>query len=103
VVVREVSPHPRRSPEWVWWCTPVIPALRRLRQDAHEIEASLGFIVHCFSMFRLSEIHECHMLFEAFIWFRVEFTKPMSIEILQSLSKLRQPLSTCIPHSGAPR
>jgi hypothetical protein len=27
-----------------WWCTPVIPALRRLRQEDHEFKASLGYI-----------------------------------------------------------
>jgi hypothetical protein len=26
----------------VWWCTPVIPALRRQRQQNCEFEASLG-------------------------------------------------------------
>jgi hypothetical protein len=29
---------------WVWWYTPAIPALRRLRQEALELEASLGSI-----------------------------------------------------------
>jgi hypothetical protein len=28
----------------VWWYTPVIPALRRLMQEEHEFEASLGYI-----------------------------------------------------------
>jgi hypothetical protein len=27
---------------WVWWYRPVIPALRRLRQEDGEIEASLS-------------------------------------------------------------
>jgi hypothetical protein len=27
-----------------WWCTLVIPALRRLRQEACEFEVSLGYI-----------------------------------------------------------
>jgi hypothetical protein len=30
---------------WVWWCTPVIPALRRLREEDQELEASLGYLV----------------------------------------------------------
>jgi hypothetical protein len=30
---------------WAWWCTPVIPALRRLRQEDHEFEASLDYTV----------------------------------------------------------
>jgi hypothetical protein len=29
----------------VWWCTPVIPALGRLRQEYQEFEASLSYIV----------------------------------------------------------
>jgi hypothetical protein len=29
---------------WVWWCTPVIPALRRLRQEDSEFEVSVGYI-----------------------------------------------------------
>jgi hypothetical protein len=28
----------------VWWCTTVIPALRRLRQEDHEFGTSLGYI-----------------------------------------------------------
>jgi hypothetical protein len=28
----------------VCWCLPVIPALRRLRQEDHEFLASLGYI-----------------------------------------------------------
>jgi hypothetical protein len=28
----------------VWWYTPVIPALRRLRQEDLEFEASLGYV-----------------------------------------------------------
>jgi hypothetical protein len=33
----------------MWWCTPVIPALRRLRQEDQEFEASLGNIVRTVS------------------------------------------------------
>lgn len=28
---------------WVWWHTPVIPALEKLRQEDHKLEASLGY------------------------------------------------------------
>jgi hypothetical protein len=28
-----------------WWCTPVIPALGRLRQEGHEFEVSQGYVV----------------------------------------------------------
>jgi hypothetical protein len=28
----------------VWWCTPVIPALERIKED-HQFKASLGYIV----------------------------------------------------------
>jgi hypothetical protein len=28
----------------VWWCTPIIPALERLRQKDHKFKASLGYI-----------------------------------------------------------
>jgi hypothetical protein len=27
----------------VWWCTPVIPALGRLRREGHEFQASPGY------------------------------------------------------------
>jgi hypothetical protein len=29
---------------WVWWHTPVMPALRRLKQEDHDFQASLGCI-----------------------------------------------------------
>jgi hypothetical protein len=29
----------------VWWCTPAVLALGRLRQEDHELEASLGYLV----------------------------------------------------------
>jgi hypothetical protein len=25
---------------WAWWCTPIIPALRRLRWEDHDFEAT---------------------------------------------------------------
>jgi hypothetical protein len=28
----------------VWWCTPVIPAFGRLRQEDHKLKFSLGYI-----------------------------------------------------------
>jgi hypothetical protein len=28
----------------VWWYTPVIPALRKLRQEDHKFKVSLGYI-----------------------------------------------------------
>jgi hypothetical protein len=32
----------------VWWCTSIIPALRRLIQEEHEFEAILGYTAkHC--------------------------------------------------------
>jgi hypothetical protein len=30
---------------WVWWYTPVIPALGRIRQENHEFEGSLVYTV----------------------------------------------------------
>jgi hypothetical protein len=30
--------------DWVWWHTPVIPALKRLKQEDWEFKASLGYI-----------------------------------------------------------
>jgi hypothetical protein len=32
----------------VWWYTPVIPALRKLRQEDHMFEAGLGYIIRIF-------------------------------------------------------
>jgi hypothetical protein len=29
---------------WVGWCTPVVPALGRLKQENHEFLTSLGYI-----------------------------------------------------------
>jgi hypothetical protein len=34
----------KRSVRQVYWCMSIIPALRRLRQEAHEFEASLNYI-----------------------------------------------------------
>lgn len=28
---------------WVWWCTPVISVVRRLSQEDHLFEASMGY------------------------------------------------------------
>jgi hypothetical protein len=28
---------------WAWWYTPIIPALRRLRKEAPEFEASMSY------------------------------------------------------------
>jgi hypothetical protein len=27
-----------------WWCIPVIPALKRLRHEDHELQVSLGYV-----------------------------------------------------------
>jgi hypothetical protein len=35
----------RSEASWVWWYTPVIPVLGRLRQDDCEFKASLSYIV----------------------------------------------------------
>jgi hypothetical protein len=34
-----------RHKNWPWWCIPVIPAFRRLKQEDHEFETSVGYIV----------------------------------------------------------
>lgn len=35
-----------KAPSWVWWHTPVIPTLGKLRREVcHKLEASLGYIV----------------------------------------------------------
>jgi hypothetical protein len=33
---------------WASWCTSVIPTLRSLRQEDHELEANLGYIAKLF-------------------------------------------------------
>jgi hypothetical protein len=33
------------APSWEWWCTPIILALRRLRQEDYKFEDSLSSIV----------------------------------------------------------
>jgi hypothetical protein len=36
---------PQKEKTWsqAWWCTPVIPALGRLRQEDHKFQTSLGY------------------------------------------------------------
>jgi hypothetical protein len=34
----------RATHSQVWWGTPAIPTLRRLRQEDHEFKANLGYI-----------------------------------------------------------
>jgi hypothetical protein len=34
----------KARPQTAWWCTPVSPALGRLRQKDQEFQASLGYI-----------------------------------------------------------
>jgi hypothetical protein len=36
----------------VWWFTPIIPTLGRLRQENHEFETSLGYIARPVSDFK---------------------------------------------------
>lgn len=36
-----LSPTERTPSGWAWWCVSVIPALRRLREEDFEFEASL--------------------------------------------------------------
>jgi hypothetical protein len=31
---------------WVWWCTPVIPALGRWRHEAPKFKGSLSYVVN---------------------------------------------------------
>jgi hypothetical protein len=40
-----VVPALKNLRSWVWWCTPVIPAFGRLRQENGEFQCSLGCIV----------------------------------------------------------
>jgi hypothetical protein len=35
----------KEAPGWVWWHISVIPAFGRLKQEDHEFEDSLGYIV----------------------------------------------------------
>jgi hypothetical protein len=39
----------RSSIGWVWWCTLIIAALRKLRQEDQELKSNLGYVVRsCF-------------------------------------------------------
>jgi hypothetical protein len=42
---------------WVWWCMPVIPALRRWRQEDHELKASLHYIVRSYLKKRVKIVY----------------------------------------------
>jgi hypothetical protein len=33
----------KKTNSQAWWCTPIIPAFRRLRQNEHVFEVSLGY------------------------------------------------------------
>jgi hypothetical protein len=41
---KEIGESRREAHCWAWWCTPVIPVLRELRQEDLELGASLGYI-----------------------------------------------------------
>jgi hypothetical protein len=40
--------HKKGKFGWVWWCIPVIPVLGRLKEEEHEFEAGLGYIVRIY-------------------------------------------------------
>jgi hypothetical protein len=42
-----MKPNLKVDKRQMWWHTPVITALRRLRQEDHEFEVSLGYVVKC--------------------------------------------------------
>lgn len=39
LLLKRRSSHRRQRGSWAWWLTPVIPALRRQRQQCHEFKA----------------------------------------------------------------
>jgi hypothetical protein len=38
--------HYKGKGSWVWWCTPIIPVLGRLREEGYEFKLILGCIVN---------------------------------------------------------
>ena len=44
-LVKENKPFKNKTKDnWAWWCTPLIPALRRQRQaELYEFKASLAY------------------------------------------------------------
>jgi hypothetical protein len=43
-IIKKLDSNMGKCSSWVWWVTPVIPALRRLRQEDPEFESSLGYV-----------------------------------------------------------
>lgn len=50
-----MCPRRKRKKSHSWWCTPVIPALRKLRQMDHKCEVILGYIVKPCPALRIKE------------------------------------------------
>jgi hypothetical protein len=48
-IIREMQfkKHSKRLQVWAWWNTPVIPALRRLRQEDQKFKAMPGTSDSC--------------------------------------------------------